>query len=466
MAGLSIARSYPRAGSRVSVVAILLMLVFLAVYLEGSVSERLFGASHDAGQGTSLLYRLCAEALLMFALSWAMLRSRTRKLPPGSLFFIAYTAWAILSSVENGQGAFQGFLYARYTLYSLAIYFIAWNNTFRLSEIVMIIRLLRNLFILQIISSVISLLVLQKFVEWRVGTMSIAGGELATVFPLLALGFTMDWYFFVRPHWWLFPLGLAFGLVGYSSGKRAIFLLLPLFFVLNVGLYFLIRRKMPAKPLRTRIMRHGFATGMIAIVFMVPAMMTTEGFSDVFAQNGLSWQTASGAIDFVQEYNNGVRDNGNAGGRNAASAMILVGVALEGPRRLLFGWGPQALGLDQEDNPTTSKAGFSVLNVYYGIVGWSRDAISIGLVGSLLYLLAYASVFRTALLAMRMPSSNYYTWLLGYGACSGVLVLLVCYFIYASSFMSCGVVTFILTFGAGLVASPGQNLFRQTGIVR
>jgi len=222
---------------------------------------------------------------------------------------------------------------------------------------------------------------------------------------------------------------------------------------------------MPIAPLRTRILQHGVVTGMIGIVIMVPAMLTTEGFADVFAQNGLSWETASGAINFVQEYNNGVRDNGDAGGRNAASAVILVGVALGGPNRLLYGWGPSALGVDNESTGGTG-AGFSALDVYYGIVGWSRDAISIGLVGSLLYILAYASVFRTVFLAMRVPSSNRYTWLLGYGACSGILVLLVCYFIYASSFMTCGAITFVLTFSAGLVASPEQNLFRKAGIVR
>jgi len=448
-----------------SVETALLMLVFFVVYLEGFLSERLFGASHNAGEGTSLFVRLVSEAGLALAVCWALFRSRTRKLPPGSIFFIAYAGWAVLASIQNGESPLQGLLYSRYTLYSLAIYFIAWNNTFRASEVARIIRLLIKLFILQIVSSVIMLLLLREFVEWRVGTITLTGGELATVFPLLALAFTMGWYFFVRPRWWILMLGLAFGLVGYSSGKRAIFFLLPLFFVLNVCLYFLIRRKMPIAPLRTRILQHGVVTGMIGIVIMVPAMLTTEGFADVFAQNGLSWETASGAINFVQEYNNGVRDNGDAGGRNAASAVILVGVALGGPNRLLYGWGPSALGVDNESTGGTG-AGFSALDVYYGIVGWSRDAISIGLVGSLLYILAYASVFRTVFLAMRVPSSNRYTWLLGYGACSGILVLLVCYFIYASSFMTCGAITFVLTFSAGLVASPEQNLFRKAGIVR
>ena len=450
----------PRRDSRLSVQIILLMLVFLLTYLEGILSERIFGASHDAGAGTSLPVRLASESLLAIALVWAAVRSRTRKLPPGSVFFLAYAAWAMIASIENGVSPFQGFLYARYTLYSLAVYFIAWNNTLRPSEVIILIRLLVKLFILQIVSSVVMLLLLREFVEWRVGTMTLAGGELATVFPLLALGFTIGWYFFVRPRWWVLLLGISFGLVGYSSGKRAIFFLLPVFFLIDVGLYFLMKRRMTAKPLPTRIVQHGLVLGLVGILVMGPAMMTTEGFADVFAENGLSLQSVAGAINFVQEYNNGVRDNGAAGGRNAASAVIFVGVVLGGPSRLLFGWGPSALGLDNESSDGTG-AGFSTLNVYYGIVGWSRDAISIGLVGSFLYILAYASVFRVAFAAIKTCGANRYARMLAFGACSGIVALLVCYFIYASAFMTCGAITFVLTFCAGLVASPAQNRFRR-----
>jgi len=432
------------------------------VYLEGFLSERMLGNSFaTSNQAPNFFLRLGIEALLGMALVSALSRSRTRKLPPGSIFFLAYGAWAIISSIENGQSPFLGFLYARYTLYTLVVYFIAWNCTLRQSEVIAITRLIVKLFILQIVSSVIMLLILGEQVEWRVGTLSISGGELATVFPLVALGFAMGWYFFVRPRWWVLVLGIGFGVVGYASNKRAIYFLVPVFFVVNVALYLLIHRRMAVKPLRTSIVLHGLLTGMVGIVALVFGMMNTGGFADIFSQTGVSRESASGVLNFAEDYNSNVRADSSAWGRNAASAVILVGVVTEGPGRLLFGWGPDALPSDNELNPVVTKAGFSPLNVFYGIVGWSRDAISIGLVGSLFYLLAYASVFRTVFIAMKRPALNRYARMLGFGACSGVLAVLVCYFIYASNFMVCGSMTFILTFSAGLVSSPAQKCLSQ-----
>jgi hypothetical protein len=128
----------------------------------------------------------------------------------------------------------------------------------------------------------------------------------------------------------------------------------------------------------------------------------------------------------------------------------------------LYGWGPDAIKLDNEDESisATGAAGFSDLAVYYGIVGWSRDAISIGLIGSLLYFLAYASVFRTAFIALKGPDFDHYAEMLGFGACAGVLALMVCYLIYASTFASIGAITFPLTFAVGIVSSPTQVLNR------
>jgi hypothetical protein len=61
---------------------------------------------------------------------------------------------------------------------------------------------------------------------------------------------------------------------------------------------------------------------------------------------------------------------------------------------------------------------------------------------------------------LKGPDFDHYAEMLGFGACAGVLVLLVCYFIYASSFLYIGAITFVLTFAAGIVSSPAQVLNR------
>src|SRR5690349_10001953 len=104
-------------------------------------------------------------------------------------------------------------------------------------------RLLRAFMLIQVLASAITALLLEERFEWRVGTMSVGGGELAGIFPLLGFGFALGWYLYVNRSLGILLIAVSFGLIGYASGKRVIYLLFPVMTIVNGVLYLALRKQ-------------------------------------------------------------------------------------------------------------------------------------------------------------------------------------------------------------------------------
>ncbi len=139
------------------------------------------------------------------------------------IFIIAY-----FISVTNSSGNTVTIVFsqlARYVEFYL-LFFLLRDVVYNRKESECYIRLLYQLILIQIIISVLKLMFFQTQIEGLVGTFSVIGGAVGTSLPIL--GFIVLYFYrlgSLSKLDWLFVAGLM--LIGYTTGKRAIWFILP-----------------------------------------------------------------------------------------------------------------------------------------------------------------------------------------------------------------------------------------------
>lgn len=120
--------------------------------------------------------------------------------------------------------------YARY-LEMFLLWFLLKDAIFYRNEKDKILNLLYEILIAQIIISIFKLLIFGRQIEGLVGSFTISGGGVGTSFPII--GFYILYIYrkgrFKKLDWWLI-VGLF--LVGWTTGKRAVWIILPIVIML------------------------------------------------------------------------------------------------------------------------------------------------------------------------------------------------------------------------------------------
>lgn len=120
--------------------------------------------------------------------------------------------------------------YAKY-LEMFLLWFILKDSIFYCNEKDKILQLLYEVVILQIIISIFKLVIFRHQIEGLVGSFTIPGGGVGTSFPII--GFYILYIYrkgvFRKLDWWLI-MGLF--LVGWTTGKRAVWIILPIVIML------------------------------------------------------------------------------------------------------------------------------------------------------------------------------------------------------------------------------------------
>ena len=440
----------------------LLAALLCAAYLQASISEYVFGVTRTGRFGESNSARFVVELLVVVNFVWAACTERLR-LAPGSIWFLAYMCWSLLSGLAAGSDPGEwmyAILFCRYTFYSFLVYTVAWNLRFSPSQVRALIRTVATLFILQIFATLYKVVVMADRTEWRVGTITMQGGILGTVFPLVALGASMGYYFHVRRSLWILLVGFSFGLVGFASGKRAIYFAMPVFFLLNALLFLALNRYRLTIPLRGRFFAHIGACALLT----APAALYGMRNSDLGRTRNAS-SSVSGfllaAVDFARSYEMADGPRTGATGRTTASLRVLEWLMITSPREALLGRGPMSFfgSIYRPVRP----GGFGELGIAYGIVGWSHTCISIGIPGVMFFGLAYGSVIRSLWRAAPMCRDSSYRAFVLFVGLSGCLTLLFEYFFYGSTMAGIGVISFLVLLAAGVSVSPRGDWPLESG---
>jgi hypothetical protein len=424
----------------------LLIALFCVVFFQGTFSERLLGVSYlTQGEPDSVLTRLLVELLVAANFVWLWFHDTVR-LPSGSLWFGLYGMWAVISGVVIEKSPLYGFMYCRYTLYAYIVYLVMSSHSFAPNEMRRLTRVLLTCFVIQVAVSGAQVFIANERVEWRVGTMTVSGGELATIFPLLALCYAAAYYFYVRQSWWVLIAGLSFGLVGYASGKRAVYFLIPIGLCVIVLLHYL-REHGRSTTSFFRLAVHLAIAGTAVLPAFMYGISHSHGINA--GAEGTIQELVRGAADFAVGYENGVDEKGFATGRTSASMRVVQAVSDQGLRTALFGWGPSSLShrADASNGPTA----VATLGIAYGIVGWSYDTISVGLPGAFFYLGAFWYTTRATWRSMSRRRLHPSWKAIAFGTLSALVVHILCYLFYGSVFMFNGVIPFVILFYAGAI---------------
>lgn len=433
----------------------LVVVFFLALFLRGTLTEHVFGVSYDTtGEGESKSARLVVEGILALNLAyfafWNRFWNRFRFTPP-FIMALCYLAWSLLSGILTpGDSILDGFKYTRYTFYAFLLYSMIWNQRFSARELKIITIFLGALFLLQVGISFVRILFFER-VEWRVGTMTTGNGVLATEFPLFAMCCTMGYYFYVRNSLSVMLIGFSFALVGYASDKRAIFFMMPLFLLVCIGVFFLQKKRSNVEFV-SRFLIHITLCLFITLPFLIYGIDNTEGIAS--GDEKLRFiDKVLYVLQYAREYEQGERGDGATSGRISTSINVLTNLGSWSSQHILFGRGPSSF-TDKSGEQEKSAWDFKSLGIAYGIVGWSKDTIAVGLPGMFFFIAAYGLVFRDILrFQNKKPLSNDGKAIY-FGTILGFIVLFYAYFFYSSNVLTANPITFTLLFYAALFCSP------------
>lgn len=382
-----------------------------------------------------------------------ILKKSRWKSAPGWAFVAIFTILTIISGMLSGDGPYLSLLYFRMTAYAYLVFWAVWNADLSGREVWRINRLILMLWLLQIAASAFELFVLGERVEAHVGTITSGGGGPATAFPLFALAYFMAFYFYYKRSWKVVLLGLAFGIVAYASGKRAIFFYMPAIYALAI-VWYCVREKSFS----------GFGRMIVpAVVFIlilplfIFGLTTSKRFT--YLQGAGIVETVVVAFEVAKEYETRVGQGWVTFGRSATSMMVFQNIT-SGPFDKYFtGHGPASLMMHGEKRAGESEG------IAYGIVGWARDTLSIGWPAMIAHVAFYIFLWRK-LYRRRDVIKNSYFNALHFGAHLGFAVYFLLYFTHLDAFAMAGWLTFVQVYVVALLLSPKHKCLLQAETFR
>ena len=371
-------------------------------------------------RGTLSLYNLdyfskfLSEVLIFLWILFELRKPKFKFSKTLWLYGILYLFWTGFVAILCGDNLYEFYLYTRYFTLSFIVMYISYNiydfrrfTRFTLKAI--------DLFVLlQIIASVLLFFTLGRL-ERNVGTMSTTGGSLATVWPL-----TFAPYYFIRfvikGQWKdiIFIAGLVF--IGFASGKRAVYFLIPLSLIIIYYGFLGSKIFMKKKVIKRRVL---FSVNFLFLVLL----LGISGTESLAQGNGFSLEALNSAFNYAGEYSTQENvTNGESIGRTSSTLSTFN--ALWTDSNAFFGNGLTTL---KGENTYTRY------NIGYGITGVIRELISIGLIGGVLYVLFYfklIAMMRKGKRYMLGDSFNkdvFWIWILGISGLISMLITIVGY---------------------------------------
>lgn len=366
------------------------------------------------------LLKLLCEGIILIWFFLEVSKSRHEILLKAAPFAIAtlYLLWTGIISLIFNESILEYYLYTRYFVLGFLIMLICFNTDSLELFMRSFLKSIDFYVIFQFVACLILFFSLGRL-ERYVGTMSSSGGSLATVWPI-----TFAPFFFLR----FVVLGRRLDLfllitlifMGYASGKRAVYFLIPLSILIISIFYLGTGLLLKGKKSFLRIIY----SVLFLFVFLLLGISGTESLSQ---SNGFSLKSIATAISYAGEYSSQESViNGESIGRSGSTFNTINGLIENGD--VVFGNGLKSL---------KGEIKFSKYEVGYGITGLIREIISLGFVGGLLYLLFFVSLFlRLRRLRFRMINFHYdsdlfWIWIL---AGSGLIAIIITYVGYSRVF--------------------------------
>lgn len=349
----------------------LIILSIFLVYTQG-LWERLLLA------GDFIKYAI--DAVLLLAV---LINFKYSFKVPGSKIFLWFLITIFVVSIANSTNFIDTFLYVRYILFAYLIFHQFYITRLTVRQFKILLKIIYFSVIIQGIGAAFNLFVLGIRVEGYVGLMSSLGGTTATSFPLLVISLVV--VFFLLNNTLnrkllvsiVMLLASAF-LVSFSSGKRGIYLLVPSIILIVIGL---VGKNIKLKKLRQLV---------IGVIVVVPiffyGISNSRGFNYNLSGNESYLQIASVSRDYTESYETATDQYGNSIGRSNSTSNI-VDNSFKNNENFFFGHG---FGISK------NESFLKMINVNYGIVGFTNTLISGGWIFTVLFVvLILSTILKT-----------------------------------------------------------------------
>jgi len=211
----------------------------------------------------------------------------------------AFVAVAAVSSIYNEQALFNWAFFLIFSLLSSYLYFVVIINEVDDQLVRRVSRFVAALVLLQIPAVLIKFWALGQTESGAIGTISVRGGSISTVFPLLVVAFLSSFYFYKRRFIYL-VLIIMFALFGIIGGKRAIVLLIPLEVILTFVLYVVSNK--------VRLSRGDIQKAVTVIVVSGFIAAITIKTNPTLNPEGSYWGSID--LEYVLEYSESYTDSG------------------------------------------------------------------------------------------------------------------------------------------------------------
>lgn len=335
----------------------ILSLIFVTAYIPGLLT--LIGLPDP-------IVKVLTEAPVLLLMLWLIMRGAP--LAPGWGWVLLFSLACLASGFSNGDGLVSALLWGRSLIYNYIILWAAYSLRLPDIRFKQILRLIILLWLLQIVASLFKMFVMGSRLEQVVGTIDSSGGSAAAAFPLLVSSFALCQYLLRdRATPWL-ALSLLSALVGYASGKRAIYFHLPLLYTAVLAWC--------GWRLRDRTTFARLASVVAIAILIIPVFFFGIQHSKQIAYehtNADLSEQFQHAVETAVDYET-KSQQGRSTGRISSTQNLIRWLSQADLATAALGNGPSCL--------VGGKKGKTLLKIDYAVSGFVADAASVGLAGA------------------------------------------------------------------------------------
>lgn len=275
----------------------------------------------------------------------------------------------------------------RFMLYFFFIYSALWNTNFTINQFNRLLKFIVGLIFLQGIASIYQTFIIGERVEGYVGFMSSLGGTTATVFPVFITGISVMLYLYSNRQFkkknivCLILCVTSVCLMGYSSGKRAIFFLIPFIVLISIAIsrFFYVRQYIGN--IRRKIFHLCLVLILLFPVYIV-GISTSRGFNYGLKGGESNLEILKSAVEYARSYESAT-SGGATIGRSGSTKNIMT-QAFSSSEYFSVGSG---FGSIKDEETANAR------DIGYGVVGFTRDVFSGGFIYAAAVVIWYIFMF-------------------------------------------------------------------------
>ena len=301
-----------------------------------------------------------------------------------------------VSSLFNHVSIIGAFLFLRIILRFYLLMITIINMDYDEAFMVKINKLIAWLFIIQIPTAIVRMLIHGGIAEGNIGTYAMSGGGATTTIPLVAIGFLATYNFLNRKS--LTNLWLCLGFIAFSviGAKRGFVFYLPVILCLI------------SWKLRGKIKGYFRYLTVSLIIFLLSLYLVPRLLPSMNPQNKVWGEfNISHIVNYVKDYNTRTSDR-KATGRVSATISTYKYLTGQGTYVSLLGRGPGTVlksTFESFDKPFTGNMD---IGIKYGMTGLNWLALQIGYVGAAVWFFFYLYNYARLSSFFKNESNSYW----------------------------------------------------------